>query len=188
MVIANDAQEKKKKILTLRTRSGSGEKELSHRREKAQTLPIDFTDKGNCHVISNDSQCHLLLNWSRKGSEELKGTSQKPGPSRGKEKGETHLGYRSGTSTAFVDEYFILNSFCCLPRLMRPWNSKVAIDMQVSQQWSQIQPLYPDIKLNLRDRVLGEVEENSFIACQAKDIAGPQNWMSHPGGSSEFLC
>ena len=71
---------------------------------------------------------------------------------------------------------------------MRPWNSKVAIDMQVSQQWSQIQPLYPDIKLNLRDRVLGEVVENSFIACQAKDIAGPQNCMSHPGGSSEFLC
>ena len=68
---------------------------------------------------------------------------------------------------------------------MRPWNSKVAIDMQVSQQGSQIRPLYPDIKLNLRDRVLGEVEENSFIACQAKDIAGPQNCVSQPGGSSE---
>ena len=176
----------KKKNLTLRTRSGSGEKELTHSREKAQTLPIDFTDKGNSHVISNDSQRHLLLNWSRKGSEGLKGTSQKPWPSRRKEKGAAHLGYRFSTSTAFVDEYFMLNSFCCLPRLMKPWNSKVAIDMQVSQQRSQIQPLYPDIKLNLRDRVLGKVEENSFIACQAKeDIAGPQNCMSQPGGSSE---
>ena len=45
--------------------------------------------------------------------------------------------------------------------------------------------LYPGTKLNLRDRVSGEVEENSFIAYQAKDIAGPENCVSQPGGSSE---
>ena len=29
-------------------------------------------------------------------------------------------------------------------------------------------PLYPDTKLNLRDRVLGEVQKNSFIALSGK--------------------
>ena len=32
--------------------------------------------------------------------------------------------------------------------------------------WGQIQPLHPDIDLNLRERVLGEVEKNRFIALQ----------------------
>ena len=33
---------------------------------------------------------------------------------------------------------------------------------------SQIQPLYPDTELNLGDRVLGEVEKDSFIALPGK--------------------
>ena len=37
--------------------------------------------------------------------------------------------------------------------------------------WSWMQLLYPDTKLILRDRVLGEVEKNSFIAFPGK---GPQ--------------
>ena len=60
MVIANDAQGKKKKLDSQDQIREWGER--AHSQEKAQTLPIDFTDKGNCHVISNDSQCHLLLN------------------------------------------------------------------------------------------------------------------------------
>ena len=33
---------------------------------------------------------------------------------------------------------------------------------------TEIQPLYPGTELNLRDRVLGEVEKNSFIGLPGK--------------------
>ena len=33
---------------------------------------------------------------------------------------------------------------------------------------AEIQLLYPSIKLNLRDRALGEIEKNSFIALPGK--------------------
>ena len=40
--------------------------------------------------------------------------------------------------------------------------------------WSRIWPLFPDTKLNLGDRVLGEVKKNSFIALPGK---GVHSWL-----------
>ena len=54
--------------------------------------------------------------------------------------------------------------------LMSSYSQKVqtfpfwGIWMKQEWDWSWIRPLYPDTKLNLGDRVLGEVEKNSFIA------------------------
>ena len=52
--------------------------------------------------------------------------------------------------------------------------------------WSQIQPLYPDTELNLRDRVLGEVEKNSFIALTAKGTTAGLLLLSHSVASDSL--
>ena len=47
---------------------------------------------------------------------------------------------------------------------------------------AKIQLLYPSTKLNLRDRVLGEIEKNSFIALPDKGCQCPQNCVFQSGG------
>ena len=55
--------------------------------------------------------------------------------------------------------------------------------------WSQIQPLYPNTELILRDRVLGDVEKNSFISLPGKrGHSGliPSNCVSWVGGEEFY--
>ena len=53
---------------------------------------------------------------------------------------------------------------------------------------AKTQPLFTNAELKRGDRVLREVEKNSFMLCQAKGATAgscPQKCVSHPGGGSE---
>ena len=48
------------------------------------------------------------------------------------------------------------------------WEDKVCRQVFGTEEAAEIQPLYTGTELNLRDRVLGKVEKNSFIALSGK--------------------
>ena len=48
------------------------------------------------------------------------------------------------------------------------YSSQAQLMKQEGWEWGQTHPLYPYTELTLRDRVLGEVEKNSFIALPGK--------------------